>query len=84
MPHSLTSHQQEYLDFLRVYISENESSPRLEEIATHFRVKPPTAHKTLEALHNKGYIYFARDSISGFFIRLLEHAGTTEIIVEVV
>ncbi|MCB9112216.1 MAG: hypothetical protein H6634_13315 [Anaerolineales bacterium] len=84
MPHSLTVRQREYLDFLRDYIKQNESSPRLEEIAEHFSVKPPTAHKTLESLHNKGYIYFARDSVSGFFIRLLEHAGTTETIVEVV
>lgn len=84
MPHALTSRQREYLEFIRNYIKENESSPRLEEIANHFAVKPPTAHKTLEALHNKGYIYFARDSVSGFFIRLLERAGTPETIIEVV
>lgn len=84
MPHSLTPRQREYLDFLREYIRANEASPRLEEVADHFAVKPPTAHKTLEALHNKGYIYFARDSVSGFFIRLLERGGTAEAIVEVV
>ena len=66
MPHALTSRQREYLEFLREYIKENESSPRLEEIAEFFDVKPPTAHKALLAQHNKGYIYFARDSISGF------------------
>ena len=84
MPHSLTSRYREYLEFLRDYIKENESSPRLEEIADHFNVKPPTAHKALLALHNKGYIYFARDSVSGFFIRLIERAGTAETLVEVV
>ena len=62
MPHAITPLQRNYLEFLRSYIRENESSPRLEEIADHFGVKPPTAHKTLEALHDKGYIYFARDS----------------------
>ena len=33
LPHSLTSRQKEYLEFIRNYIKENESSPRLEEIA---------------------------------------------------
>jgi len=84
MPHALTSRQREYLDFLHKYIKENESSPRLDEIASHFGVKLPTAHKTLEALHNKGYIFFARDSVSGFFIRLTERAGTAETMIEVV
>ena len=84
MPHSLTPRQREYVEFLREYIRANEASPRLEEVAEHFAVKPPTAHKTLEALHNKGYIYFARDSVSGFFIRLLERAGTAEQVIEVI
>ena len=84
MPHSLTARQREYLEFIRNYVKENESSPRLDEIAEHFSVKPPTAHKTLEALHNKGYIYFARDSVSGFFIRLIERAGAAETMIEVV
>src|SRR5688572_20569337 len=84
MPHALTDRQLEYLKFLREYIKNNESSPRLEEIADHFGVKPPTAHKILEALHNKGYIYFARDSVSGFFIRLIERAGSAETMIEVV
>ncbi len=83
MPHSLTSRQHEYLDFLRKYIEKNESSPRLDEVAGHFGVTLPTAHKILEALHNKGYIYFARDSVSGFFIRLIERAGTAETMIEV-
>src|SRR5690242_17146834 len=84
MPHALTSRQREYLEFIRNYIKDNEMSPRLEEIADYFGVKPPTAHKILEALHNKGYIYFARDSVSGFFIRLIERAGSAETIIEVV
>lgn len=84
MPSALTPRQREYLEYLREYIRENESSPRLEEIADHFGVKPPTAHKTLQALHDKGYIYFARSSHSGFFIRLIERAGTAERLIEVV
>jgi SOS-response transcriptional repressor LexA len=83
MPHALTPRQREYLEYLREYIKENESSPRLEEVAEHFDVKPPTAHKTLEALNKKGYLYFGRDSVSGFFIRLLERVGTMEKMIEV-
>lgn len=83
MPHALTPRQREYLDFIREYIRKNESSPRLDEIAEHFRVKSPTAHKALEALRSKGYLYFGRDSISGFFIRLIERAGAAEIMIEV-
>ena len=83
MPHAVTPRQREYLEFLRQYIQENESSPRLEEIASHFGVKSPTAHKTLEALQSKGYLYFGRDSISGFFIRLIERAGSAETVIEI-
>ena len=83
MPHSLTERQKEYLEFIHNYIRENETSPRLEEIAKYFDVKAPTAHKTLEALQSKGYLYFGRDSISGFFIRLIERAGSAETIIEV-
>ena len=84
MPHSLTNRQREYLVFLRQYISQNESSPRLTEIADHFRVKNPTAHKTLKALQKKGYLFFGRDSLSGFFIRLIERAGSAEVVTEIV
>ena len=83
MPHSLTSRQQEYLEFVRAYIQANESSPRLEEISNHFQVKSPTAHKILETLQSKGYLYFGRDPNSGFFIRLIERAGSAEVVVEV-
>lgn len=83
MPHSLTSRQREYLEFIRAYIRENESSPRLEEIAAYFHVQAPTAHKILEALQSKGYLYFGRDPISGFFIRLIERAGSAEVVMEV-
>lgn len=83
MPHALTARQREYLEFLRQYIKQNESSPRLEEIADHFGVKSPTAHKTLETLQSKGYLYFGRDSVSGFFIRLIERAGSTETVIEI-
>jgi SOS-response transcriptional repressor LexA len=83
MPHSLTERQREYLEFLRGYIKERESSPRLEEIADHFGVKPPTVHKMLDTLQSKGYLYFGRDSISGFFIRLIERAGSAETVIEI-
>ena len=84
MPHSLTERQKECLEFIRQYIQENESSPRLDEIADHFRIKPPTAHKVLEALQRKGCLYFNRDNTSGFFIRLIERAGTIETVMDIV
>jgi SOS-response transcriptional repressor LexA len=83
LPHSLTDLQKEYLDFIRGYIRENESSPRLDEIAGNFGVKAPTAHKILSALQSKGYLYFGRDRKSGFFIRLIERAGSAEVVMEV-
>ena len=83
MPYSLTPRQREYLEFIQAYIKENESSPRLEDLTKHFHVKAPTAHKMLEALESKGYLYFRRDAKVGFFIRLIERAGTSEIITEV-
>ncbi len=46
-------------------------------------MKSPTAHKTLEALQSKGYLYFGRDHISGFFIRLIERAGSAETVIEI-
>lgn len=83
MPHALTTRQREFLEFIREYIKENESSPRLEEIARRFYVTAPTAHKILEGLQSKGYIYFGRDPVSGFFIRLIEWAGSAETVLEV-
>ncbi|MGB2956523.1 MAG: helix-turn-helix domain-containing protein [Anaerolineales bacterium] len=83
MPHSLTPRQSEYLEFIREYINQNESSPRLEEIAKHLGVKSPTAHKTLKGLMAAGYLYFGRSSTSGFFIRLIERAGTSEVVIEI-
>jgi len=46
-------------------------------------VKAPTAHKILSALQSKGFLYFGRDKKSGFFIRLIERAGSTEAVMEV-
>jgi len=83
LPHALTDLQKEYLTFIREYIRENECSPRLEELAEHFQVKSPTAHKILQELMRKGYLYFRRDPVSGFFIRLIERAGSTEMVTEV-
>jgi hypothetical protein len=37
----------------------------------------------LKALQSKGYLYFGRDSISGFFIRLIERAGLPETVIEI-
>jgi len=68
---------------LRKYIKENEASPRLDEIAEHFGVTSPTAHNTLKTLRNRGYITFGRTKKSGFFVRLLERAGTAEMVYEV-
>ena len=83
MPHALTPRKREYLEFIRRYIAENESSPSLKEIAIHFNVTSPTAHNTLRDLQSKGYLYFGRDSISGFFIRLIERAGSAETVSEI-
>lgn len=83
MPHSLTVRQREYIEFIRRYIQQNEASPRLEEIAKHFGVKSPTAHKTLKTLMAAGYLYFGRSSSSGFFIRLVERAGSAETVIEI-
>ncbi len=83
MPNSLSDRQKEILDFIRAYIRENECSPRLDTIAGHFDIKPPTVHKLLEALQSKGYLYFGRDKVSGFFIRLIERAGSAETVMEI-
>lgn len=83
MPYSLSQRQKEYLAFIKNYISKNESSPSLEEIADHFNVRSPTAHTILEALQKKGYLYFHRSKVAGFFIRLVERAGTSEIMTEI-
>ena len=47
------------------------------------RLKAPTAHKILETLQTKGFLYFNRDKASGFFIRLIERAGSAETMVEI-
>jgi SOS-response transcriptional repressor LexA len=83
MPHALTERQKECLDFVRGYIAENESSPRLEEIADHLHITDPTAHNLLEALQSKGFLYFGRSRTSGFFIRLIERAGSAEVVIEI-
>ena len=82
MPHALTERQKECLEFIQQYITQNESSPRLEEIATHFDIKLPTAHKLLEELRSKGYLYFGRTK-NGFLIRLFDRAGSGEAVAEI-
>jgi SOS-response transcriptional repressor LexA len=83
MPHALTDRQRDYLNFIKGYIKENEVSPRLEEVSERFDVKPPTAHKMLKALQRKGFLVSDRTSSSGFFIRLIERAGTQEVVMRV-
>jgi len=83
VPHALTDRQRDYLNFIKDYIKENEISPRLEEIAEHFEVKSPTAHKMLKALQRKGFLIFDRTSSSGFFIRLIERVGAKEVVLRV-
>lgn len=78
MPHSLTLHQKEYLDFIKDYIQKHQDSPALKDIADHFQVKLPTAHKTLDALQNKDFIFFMRHPERGFIIRLVERGGQGE------
>ncbi|MCJ7533467.1 MAG: hypothetical protein MUO64_20890 [Anaerolineales bacterium] len=46
-------------------------------------MKAPTIHKILSALQSKGYLYFGQDSKSGLFIRLIERAGSAEVVMEV-
>ena len=77
MAQPLTARQQEYLDFIRKFIQETESAPRLDEIADHFGVTSPTANKALHTLQDKGILYSARDRITGFYIRVPERIGTT-------
>ena len=72
MSQTLTPRQHEYYDFIRDYINQNEYAPRLDEIAEHFRVTSPTANKTLKTLQEKGLLYFDRDKVSGFYIRIPE------------
>ena len=67
----------EYLKFIRQYIDDNHCAPRLEEIARHFNVTEPTAHKMLSSLEKAGSLYFDRDDFSGFYIRLVEWVETT-------
>ena len=83
MTTSQTQRQNEYLTYIQDYIRRNESAPRLEEIAEHFGVKTPTAHKALVALRDKGLLYFARDRVTGFYIRVPERFNTTETIFEI-
>jgi SOS-response transcriptional repressor LexA len=81
MPHALSERQKEYLVFLKEYIRNNEDTPSLKEIAEYFGVKPPTAHKVLEALQKKDFIFYLRHPDRGFIIRLIERGGLGEKII---
>ena len=56
MPHSLTDRQRAYLKFLRNYIEENESSPRLDERRA-FQRKTPYCSQNLGSIAQKGGKY---------------------------
>lgn len=81
MPEALTDRQKEYLAFIEKYIEENLDSPSLKDITDHFKVKPPSAHKMLDALRTKGFIHSARSSSFGYFIRLIENHRKAEKII---
>ena len=83
MPQKLTDIQRENLNFIRDYIQENERAPRLDEIAKHLGVASPTAHNALKTLRDEGYLYFGRDSVSGFYIRLIEFADVSFQVAEI-
>jgi SOS-response transcriptional repressor LexA len=83
MPHALTEREKEYLQFLRDFISTNESSPQLQDVAESFGVKLPSAHKVLDALQRKGYLVFRRGAESGYYIRLSEQGGGIEKAIEI-
>ncbi|MBT3669033.1 MAG: hypothetical protein HN547_02215 [Chloroflexi bacterium] len=78
MPHALTKRQKEYLNFIKEYIHLNENTPKLKDIANHFGVTSPTAHKILGALQKKDFIFFMRHPDLGFIIRLVERGGLGE------
>lgn len=48
--------QQEILDFINKYQSENGYGPTLEELANHFQKKIPTIHQHIQALRAKGML----------------------------
>jgi hypothetical protein len=83
MLQSLTPRQNGYFQYISEYIWRNESAPRLEEIADYFGVKTPTAHKALVALRDKGLLYFGRDRVTGFYIRIPERFGTPELVFDI-
>lgn len=83
MSQDLTERQAEYLDFIRNYIQENRSAPRLDEIAGHFGVTSPTAHRALETLQEKGKLYFGRDTLTGFYIRLFANLEVVTSVCEI-
>jgi SOS-response transcriptional repressor LexA len=72
-----TKLRRKYLDYIYNYIQENHCAPRLEEIAQHFSVTEPTAHKMLSSLQEEKYLAFGRDDSAGFYIRVMERIGTT-------
>jgi len=53
---SLTSRQQEILDFLQSFVAKEGYPPSLREIGAHFGMKPPSALDHLRALERKGYL----------------------------
>ena len=83
MPHALTDRQREYYEYICKYIEKNNLLHAWMRLQNTSMFKAPTAHKFLKALQSKGYLYFGRDNISGFFIRLIDRAGSAEIVIEI-
>ncbi|WP_445322758.1 helix-turn-helix domain-containing protein [Psychrobacillus sp. FSL K6-2684] len=55
----MKTRQQDIYNFIRGYISENQYSPSLREIADAVGLSSPsTVHKHLNTLRNKGYISY--------------------------
>jgi repressor LexA len=53
---SLTSRQQEILDFLQSFVAREGYPPSLREIGAHFGMKPPSVLDHLRALERKGHL----------------------------
>jgi repressor LexA len=83
MPHTFSAKHVDYLDYIKSFIQENSYSPSLKQIAEHFHVTSPTAHKALKGLQEKQLLYFDRDDVSGFYIRVPESIDSVETLHEI-
>jgi SOS-response transcriptional repressor LexA len=77
-PQLKSLHEERYLNYIKSFIKDNLYSPTLKQIAEHFHVTSPTAHKALKGLQEKHLLYFDRDDVSGFYIRVPERIDSSE------